>query len=532
MKRLLLGALWVSGLFGCAAKEVNYAVNIVTQNCDPSADPFGGVQFLRIRVTGEGMEPKTETSAANSAAREVKIPEIPSGKGRVIEVRGYENDPNGGGKVISIGKSLPFDVPDVVPEELVGGSLKVNVILRKVNTFSPIVSAAAPTSCQSLRTARAGHVATLLKSGKVFIAGGFNLSRGNNDKVHLADTEIFNPATGAFELAKPLSLTVQGSVYQLPRAYPASVRIPNGQVVIWGGETYTNNVAAPQTTILFYDEDVDDYGAVGPRTPAPIGRSHHKMVVDANGKIFVAGGVTRYPGSNQGIVPVNEVEWLDTATNLYKIVDGVTLPREDPVVMPVKNGEFIAVAGGSDGAMLRSDITFFKFTGTTFAQQSTSMPPRLTDPGRRAAAGALIRDGADLLVIGGYNDAKQVKPIASSEVLTAASATVGAGPDIRTARGDLCAVTMGDGRVLAAGGRTADTGSQPKSSATAVMISASSQGGVTSIAAPDLPKARYGHTCTTLLDGSVLIAGGINELVDGTQEILSDAYIFTPAPLD
>jgi len=134
------------------------------------------------------------------------------------------------------------------------------------------------------------------------------------------------------------------------------------------------------------------------------------------------------------------------------------------------------------------------------------------------------------VIMGGYGDPTLVRPVASSEVLTAASATVAPGPDIRTARGDVCAVTMGDGTVLAMGGRTSDSGNPPRSDSTAVLITAATSGGVTSIGAPNLPKARYAHTCTTLLDGTVLVTGGINELVDGTIEILQDAYIYTPTP--
>ncbi len=534
MKRLLLSVLAVSAL-GCAPKEVNYALNIVTKSCDPAADPFDKVQFLRVRVTGTDMDPKTETTASNPATKELKIPAIPAGLARVIEVRGYDGDPNGGARVISMGKSLPFDVPDVVPDELIGGSEKINVILRKVNTFAPIVSAAAPTQCQQLRVPRAGHSATLLKNGKVFIAGGYNLRPGSPEKKALADTEVFNPGTGAFEPSRSLSITSQGAVYELPRAFHAAVRAPSGQVVLWGGEIYTNttnNTVSPIATILFYDADVDDFGAVGSRSPAPIPRSRHQMAIDVNGKVLVVGGVTRSGNTMGQLVPTNEVEWLDpaAATNIYKIVDGVTLPRLEATVMPIKNGEFIAVVGGTDGSALKSDITFFKFNGTTFAKQSTSMPPMLSGAGRRAAAGALLRDSSDLIILGGYNDPALVRPVASSEVLNASAATVGPGPDIRTARGDVCAVTMTDGTVLAVGGRTSDTGAPPRSDATAVLITAASTGGVTSIGAPNLPKARYFHTCTALQDGTVLVTGGINELVDGTVEILQDAYIYTPTP--
>lgn len=527
MKRLLLSALLAVGLVGCAPKEVNYAVNIVTQNCDMASNPFEGVQFLRVRVSGTGMDPKSADSAANAATPELKIPEIPAGLARVVEVRGYDGDPNGGGRVVSIGKSLPFDVPDVVPEDLMGAPIKINVVLRKVNTFSPIVSAAAPTQCQQLRVPRAGHTATVLKNGKVLIAGGYNFKQGTAEKKALADAEIFNPGTGAFELAKSISITSQGAVYELPRAFHTATLLPSGQVMLWGGETYVggaNNTPAIISTILFYDAEVDDYGAIGPRTPAAISRSHHSAAIDSNGKVLVVGG---YKRNN---IPADEVEWLDPSNNLYKIVDGVTLPRIGATVMPVKKGEFIAVAGGTDGSAMKNDISFFKYNGSTFGQQSLSMPPRLADPGRRAAAGALLRDGADLILLGGFSNPTMVSPIASSEVLNASAATVAPGPDVRTARGEICAVTLNDGSVLATGGRTSDSGGPPRADATAVLVTAASTGGVTSIGAPNLPKARYFHTCTTLFDGSVLVTGGVNETTSGSQEILQDAYIYTPTP--
>ena len=252
MNKTLVAVLALSLATSCGPKEVKYAVNIVTQSCDPASNPFEGVQFLRVKVTGDNMDAKVATSAANTATPEIKIPEIPAGLNRVIEVRASDAEPSGGGRVVSIGRSPAFDVPDVVPDDLMGGSIKINVILRKVNAFSPIVSAAPPTQCQGLRVNRTGHTATLLKNGKVFIAGGWNDKQATAEQRALADTEVFNPATGAFELTKSISITSQGSVYELPRAFHTATLLPSGQVMLWGGETYsggTNNNASPISTI-------------------------------------------------------------------------------------------------------------------------------------------------------------------------------------------------------------------------------------------------------------------------------------------
>lgn len=535
MRRAVVAVAAVLALAGCGPKEIDYQVQIVTQTCDSSVDPFEGVQFLRVYVRGADIAaPLDVISGANPETRQVKIPEIPAGKARVVEVRAYDGDPLSGGRVVSMGKSLPFDVPDVVPDDLVGKSVDVKIFLRKVNAFSPIVSAAAPTQCQRMKVARAGHTATELKSGKVFIAGGFNFKAGSPEKQALADTEVYNPATGAFESTRDISITSSGALTPLPVAFHTATRLASGQVLLWGGEVYVggvNNTVSPKTQILVYDGDVDDFGAFPSRLdPASIPRSRHSAALDQNGKVLIVGGQTR-KGS---LVPANEVEWFDpdAQSNQYRVVDGVSLPRLDASIAAVKQGEFIAVAGGTDGSTMKTEVVFFKFNGTTFAQQSLANPPRLADPGRRAAGVATVRDGTDMILVGGHSDPAQVSPVASSEIVSSQSATVSMGPAVG-ARGDICAVTMVDGTVMAVGGRTAQMpGAFGDSDATSILIKGSSQGGVTSLGGPNLPIPRYAHTCTALQDGTVLVTGGINETAAGTQEILQDAYIYQPAPVD
>jgi len=521
-------------LSACAPKEINYEVQIVTQSCDSSVDPFQGVQFLRVYVRAEDISSLDVISPANPATRQVKIPQIPAGPRRVVEVRAYDGDPVAGGRVVSMGKSLPFDVPDVVPDELMGSSIAVKVFLRKVDAFSPVVSAAAPTQCQKLKVARAGHTATELKNGKVFIAGGFNLKPGSPEKQALADTEVYNPATGAFESTKDISITSSGSLTRLPVAYHTATRLNSGQVLLWGGEVYlggVNNTVSPRAQLLVYDNDVDDFGAFPSRTsPSSIPRSHHRAAIDLNGKVLIVGGQTRV----SSLVPASEVEWFDpeATSNQYKVVDGVSLPRLDPSVVAVKQGEYIAVAGGTDGSALKTEVTFFKFNGTTFAQQSLANPPRLADPGRRAAGATAIRGGADMIVVGGYNDPALVAPVATSEIVSSQSATVSPGPNVG-ARGELCAVTMPDGTVMAIGGRTSTmAGMTGVSDGTSTLVKVNAQGGVTSLPGPTLPVPRYAHTCTALQDGTVLVTGGINEIAGGSVTILQDAFIYQPAPVD
>ena len=57
----------------------------------------------------------------------------------------------------------------------------------------PALSAATWTATGSMTTARNGHTATLLPSGNVLVAGGFNPASGT-----LASAELYDPATGTW----------------------------------------------------------------------------------------------------------------------------------------------------------------------------------------------------------------------------------------------------------------------------------------------------------------------------------------------
>ena len=71
----------------------------------------------------------------------------------------------------------------------------------------------------SLTTARGFHTATLLPSGKVLVAGGY-------DGDSLASAELYDPSTGKWSPTGSLSIA---------RAYHTATLLPNGKVLVVGG---------------------------------------------------------------------------------------------------------------------------------------------------------------------------------------------------------------------------------------------------------------------------------------------------------
>jgi len=75
---------------------------------------------------------------------------------------------------------------------------------------------------RTLKAARAYHTATLLSSGLVLIAGGFD---GNVASDYLASAKLYNPTTGTF--------TLVGSM-KIARQLHTATLLKNGQVLIAG----------------------------------------------------------------------------------------------------------------------------------------------------------------------------------------------------------------------------------------------------------------------------------------------------------
>jgi Galactose oxidase, central domain len=532
-RNLLLAAGLTLCTAACEPKIVNYQVRVVTSACT-APSPLEGATHLRFRVKGEGLEsPLEQTSAITDAV--AQIPEIPAGKGRTVEVRAYKGDPAQGGTVVSVGYSLPFDVPEVVPEAA-NAPTEIAVFLRRVNAFTPPSLSASPTSCSRMLQARAGHSATLLPDGRVYIAGGFNLESSDGGKTSfrstLASAELYNPATGGFEEAPDIGVFNNQRLFTpTPRAFHGATLLDNGQVLLAGGEVRNNNSYFATPSALIYDDGAQAYGAFQMKEA----RIHPGVARDIGGRVLIVGGVDTHGNL------VETPEWYDPSKAFSspdpidplkenpRALSAISLPRVGMSLAPVQGGKFIALAGGWDGTKLSDEVLFFNFDGSSFVSSSATV--RLRTP-RRGAGMATFEDADTLLMVGGYsNGTEPDAALNTSEIIATGDAfNVSEGQPVGVPRGDICVAALPDGRVLTVGGRGPQLDGT-LSSPHAELIIPSPSGGAAVLGMPALATGRYYHTCTTLLDGSVLVLGGVEDTLT-RQQTLQDAWIFVPQPLD
>jgi len=128
-----------------------------------------------------------------------------------------------------------------------------------------------------LRGARAFHRATLLADGRVLVSGGFGLA-GTNSFGAVAATEIFDPAAGTFSPAGDL---------QVARAVHTSLLLPDGQVLVVGGIRGDGRLPSGIPETELFDAALDRWTA-GPRlSPASPGVTATLL---GNGKVLLFGG--------------------------------------------------------------------------------------------------------------------------------------------------------------------------------------------------------------------------------------------------
>ncbi len=111
------------------------------------------------------------------------------------------------------------------------GAPRVRRLATDGDIYDPATGTFSPT--QPMVVPRFGHVAALLRDGRVLIAGGYSTGEL---QTQTSAAEIFDPSTGLFEPTSPLGI---------PRAYAGAAVLPSGDVLVFGDATHPDRVGQP-----------------------------------------------------------------------------------------------------------------------------------------------------------------------------------------------------------------------------------------------------------------------------------------------
>jgi hypothetical protein len=227
------------------------------------------------------------------------------------------------------------------------------------------------TDTGSMSTSRFQHTATVLGNGMVLITGGYDNSGSFN--LALNSAELYDPATGRF--------AVTGSMAQ-PRSAHTATLLPNGKVLIVGGDTYGANPSAE-----LYDPATGKFSPTGAPSEARI--YGHTATLLITGKVLIAGGYNYTVGNIAGS------ELYDPVAKTFTPTGSLVTARHIHTATLLPNGK-VLIAGGAYGGgngYLNSTELYDPASGA-FSEVGD-----LTT-GRRNHTATLLHDGT-VLVAGG-----------------------------------------------------------------------------------------------------------------------------------
>jgi hypothetical protein len=194
-------------------------------------------------------------------------------------------------------------------------------------------------------TARRLHTVTLLRDGRVLIAGGFIccvIEGQTATEVATPLAEIFDPATGLFTPTRPMAIG---------RALHQATLLADGRVLMSGGFGVASGPGAPGPEHAeIFDPTT---GTFAPAGELQAGRFLHSATLLTDGRVLVVGGVAN--PSDRSAVELTEL--YDPAANAWS--HGPTLAPAWPgaTVTLLGNGK-VLVFGGEDAAGFPVASTF------------------------------------------------------------------------------------------------------------------------------------------------------------------------------
>ena len=219
----------------------------------------------------------------------------------------------------------------------------------------------------SMMSARQGHSATALPTGKVLIVGG-------KDRFNILKTaELYDPAMYRF-LNTPGSMNIE-------RYRHTATRLFDGKVLLTGGQT----LASITKTAELYDPSKGSFRYTAGFMSIP--RDAHTATRLSNGKVLIAGGL-------DGVATSSVAELYDPATETFSKTGAMNAARAFHTAVLLQDGR-VLIVGGYNGEYLDSAEIYDPSTGVfTVASAMTEARSRHT---------ATMLSNGSVLITGGEN---------------------------------------------------------------------------------------------------------------------------------
>jgi Galactose oxidase, central domain/Kelch motif len=317
---------------------------------------------------------------------------------------------------------------------LIAGGEDSTGVLSSAELYEPKTGTFSATG--SMTDARVTQTATLLSDGRVLMAGGRDNAKGISS--WLSSAEVYDPTTGTFSRTGSMKVRRMG---------PAATLLRDGRVLILGG---SDGLGGESTQLAeLYDPQTGKFtpgGKLAARVPKYSVSSTlldgHSATLLSDGRVLIAGGQTAW-----GMTTVAAAELYEPSTGKFSPTGSMAVARSKHSATLLSDGR-VLIAGG---------MTFDRTTNKNKYFDSGELYDPAT--GKFSSTGAmafasgngtttLLSDGR-VLITGGTDG---TTALTSAQLYDPISGSFSKTSSMSVGRIYAASVGLADGRVLIAGG--------------------------------------------------------------------------------
>jgi hypothetical protein len=363
--------------------------------------------------------------------------------------------------------TAPASVP---PENITLTATTVDGTPPATSSAAITISAHGFTATGSMATARAGHTATLLKDGRVFVTGGgmpelfdpkgtftsmeSTGTTGGQTATLLKDGRLLLTGGGAAEIFDPISGTftpTKGLMVSTRRAYTATL-LTDGQVVLIGGDGPGETLA----TAELFDPVTQTFTPTGSMKVARFG---HTATLLKDGRVLVMGGAVHASVPPTWLLSLDTAEIFDPTSETFSQTGNLGSARTAHAATLLKNGNVLVTGGLVYSTQAGSPIESGLSSAELFDPTKGSFAPTASMTAERGGHSATLLGDGTVLVAGGNFVYIKYGPMRfllqsndSAEVFDPTGTAVIRTGDMETPRSYHTSTLLQDGRVLVTGG--------------------------------------------------------------------------------
>ena len=305
------------------------------------------------------------------------------------------------------------------------------------------------TTAAAISANRLNHTATLLRDGRLLIAGG----GGNVTAAVFTAARAYDPAADSWTtLATP----------NAPRALHTATLLSDGSVLLAGGGRNTDPTSSLSITTSSserYDTVANSWTLMGNMADS---RMAHTATLLKDGRVLVTGGFSHPMHPPTGVV-LAAAEIYDPATGTWSAAANMSTPRMFHSATLLGDGRVLVAGGTADGAVALSSAEIYDPAGNTWSAAGNLIEAR----GHHSAT--MLSNGKVLVVGGGDFGGADTHSTASLEVFDPFDMTWRSAGSLAAPRLYHAAALLTSGEVLVVGGtglgpELVDLGGPPEAS--------------------------------------------------------------------